>query len=302
MTESDVVVIRSAANTTIRRLAKLRDNRRRKQSGTFLVDGWRESGRAARAGFMLQNLFVPQSTLDGARDLPAFLHSRGVIGDDLGLAIELFNKAKSAGKLIGVADDLISRIAYGKSIRGVVAEFTASNRGLSDLRLPESPFVMVLDSLEKPGNVGAVFRCADAAGVDAILITGEGCDLFNPNVIRGSLGAVFNIPWATASESDAARFLTEYGIRILAARVESSQEYWQANLCRPLAIVVGNEANGLGTRWQQTPSKTAAGEDAEVRDIVGLRIPMLGESDSLNVSVSAALLAYEVARQNQLGG
>ena len=288
MTESDVVVLRSAANPTIRRLVRLRDNRRRKQSGTFLVDGWRESARAGLAGFELRGLYAPLSTVNAAHDLPAFLHSRGTVGDDLALAIGLYRKARAEGVLVGVQDDLISKFAYGQSSRGVVAELVAEQRGLDSLELNDRAFILILDSIEKPGNVGAVFRCADAAGVDAVILTGQGCDMFNPNLIRGSLGAVFSLPWATATADQTEAFLLKHGIRTLAARVESSQDYWKTDLTRPLAIVLGNEARGLGPAWQTLG-------DAP---IAGVKIPMLGQSDSLNVSVSAALLAFEAARQN----
>lgn len=288
MTESDVVVLRSAANPTIRRLVRLRDNRRRKQSGTFLVDGWRESARAVLAGFELRGLYVPLSTVNAAHDLPAYLHSKGTTGEDLALAISLYRKARADGVLVGVQDNLVSKFAYGQSPRGVVAELVAEQRGLDALDLDDRSFVLILDSIEKPGNVGAVFRCADAAGVDAVILTGEGCDMFNPNVIRGSLGAVFSLAWATATRDQAQEFLLKHNIRTLAARVESSQDYWSTDLSRPLAIVLGNEARGLGQAWQTLGNAP----------IAGVKIPMLGQSDSLNVSVSAALLAFETARQN----
>lgn len=288
MTESDVVVLRSAANPTIRRLVRLRDNRRRKQSGTFLVDGWRESARAVLAGFELRGLYVPLSTVNAAYDLPAYLHSKGTTGEDLALAISLYRKARADGVLVGVQDNLVSKFAYGQSPRGVVAELVAEQRGLDALDLDDRSFVLILDSIEKPGNVGAVFRCADAAGVDAVILTGEGCDMFNPNVIRGSLGAVFSLAWATATRDQAQEFLLKHKIRTLAARVESSQDYWSTDLSRPLAIVLGNEARGLGQAWQTLGNAP----------IAGVKIPMLGQSDSLNVSVSAALLAFETARQN----
>lgn len=288
MTESDVVVLRSAANPTIRRLVRLRDNRRRKQSGTFLVDGWRESARAVLAGFGLRGLYVPLSTVNAAHDLPAYLHSKGTTGEDLALAISLYRKARADGVLVGVQDNLVSKFAYGQSPRGVVAELVAEQRGLDALDLDDRSFVLILDSIEKPGNVGAVFRCADAAGVDAVILTGEGCDMFNPNVIRGSLGAVFSLAWATATRDQAQEFLLKHNIRTLAARVESSQDYWSTDLSRPLAIVLGNEARGLGQAWQTLGNAP----------IAGVKIPMLGQSDSLNISVSAALLAFETARQN----
>ena len=183
----------------------------------------------------------------------------------------------------------MERIAYGQSHRGVVAEFVQPTLSFASLVLPPSPLILILDQIEKPGNLGAIFRSADAAGIDAILLC-ETHDLFNPNAIRSSLGSVFHIPSAAGDEQQIGQFLREQGIRPLAARVESATELWQCRLNGPLAIILGSEANGLGERWQ-----SLAGAPIE-----GVRIPMLGRIDSLNVSVSAAVIAMEARRQREL--
>ena len=182
----------------------------------------------------------------------------------------------------------MARIAYGESSRGVVSEFVQPDHSLEDLSLPANALVLVLDSLEKPGNIGAVFRCADAAGVDAVILCGGGSDIYNPNAIRSSLGTVFQIPTAVGSETEVARFLCDQKIRPLAARVESSDELWATDFSGSIAVIVGSEANGLGERWQH---------DANNVVIHGVRIPMFGKVDSLNVSVSAALVLFEARRQ-----
>ena len=180
---------------------------------------------------------------------------------------------------------MLEKIGYGQSSRGVVAEFEQPQRTLEMLALPKTPLILVLDQIEKPGNVGSVFRCADAAGIDAVILS-DVCDLFNPNAIRSSLGAVFRVPAAVASAEQTLDYFVQHQIRVLAARVESSIPLWESDFVGPLAIVLGREAQGLADRWQNVGSSP----------IVGVRIPMFGAVDSLNVSVSAAVIAYEAIR------
>jgi RNA methyltransferase, TrmH family len=191
-------------------------------------------------------------------------------------------------RLTWVADSVIEKISFGQSVRGVVAEFDEPTRTLNDLRLPASPLILVLDQVEKPGNIGAVFRSVDAAGIDAVVLC-ESNDIFNPNAIRSSLGGVFHVPSADGTEAEVKRFLQSRGIRVLAARVESSEQLWAADLSGPLAIVLGSEADGLAGRWQEIGGCP----------IAGVRIPMAGKVDSLNVSVSAAVIGFEAIRQRR---
>ena len=242
----------------------MRDNRFRRRSGKLLVDGWRETRSAIRSGLTLCGLYcveVPDEFHDVSR-----------------LATEVHSVRK-------VTPGVLDKIGYGQSPRGVVAEFDEPDRTLESLRLPPKPFVLVLDRIEKPGNVGAVFRCADAAGVDAVILS-DGGDLFNPNAIRGSLGAVFRVPAAVTTADRAQAFLISHHIRVLAARVESADLLWNRDLHGPLAVVLGNEADGLADRWHRLGSTP----------IDGIRIPMAGAVDSLNISVSAAVIAYEAMR------
>jgi TrmH family RNA methyltransferase len=155
----------------------------------------------------------------------------------------------------------------------------------------------VLDGFEKPGNIGAAFRCADAAGVGAVILTPKSADPLNPNAIRGSLGTVFTLPFAVADESEARRWLAARRYRTFAARVESSKPLWECDFSGPTAIVIGNEAGGLGDHWS---AATAPGDVAD--DIHAVRIPMAGSVDSLNASASAAVLLFEARRQRTAVG
>ena len=157
---------------------------------------------------------------------------------------------------------------------------------LEDLSLGESPLVVVLESVEKPGNLGAVLRSADAAGADAVIVCDPLTDLYNPNLIRSSIGAIFTVPCVACSSDECIAFLKQRGISILTAQLQDSSLYYDIDMRRPTAIVMGTESTGLTNQWRQAA-------DAHIR------IPMLGRLDSLNVSVSAAILLFEAVRQRQ---
>lgn len=276
MTTSKPVVLRSAANPTIRHLIRMRDNRARRKAGRVIVDGWRETAQAMHAGLKMCGIYLPESQAIQAE-----------VATDPAVA-SILEQAKASGKITWVSDSIMQKIGYGQSPRGVVAELEQPSVSLEQLELPSSPLVLVLDQIEKPGNIGAVFRCADAAGVDAVLLC-ESQDRFNPNAIRSSLGCVFHVPSAHGTLSELESFLVRRSIRVLAARVESSTPLWSADLSGPLAIVLGSESGGLGDRW-----RSAGGIPVE-----GIKIPMAGHVDSLNVSVSAAVIAFEANRQRR---
>ena len=155
---------------------------------------------------------------------------------------------------------------------------------LDSLTLKENPLVVVLESVEKPGNLGAVLRSADASGADAVIVCDPLTDMFNPNLIRSSIGAIFTVPVATATSEETIAWLKERGIRIYTAQLQDSEWYYDTDMCKGTAIVMGTEATGLTQCWRQAA-------DAHIR------IPMLGRLDSLNVSVSAAILMFEAVRQ-----
>ena len=166
----------------------------------------------------------------------------------------------------------------------MIAEVKAPQRRLEDLSLPERALVMVLERVEKPGNLGAVLRSADAAGADAVIVCDPLTDLWNPNLIRASIGAIFTVPCVSCSSQEAIAWLKAHGIRILTAQLQDSSLYYDTDMRCGIALVMGTEATGLTDQWRQAA-------DAHIR------IPMLGALDSLNVSVSAAILLFEAIRQ-----
>lgn len=277
MTNPSSTVIKSHSNPTIRRLVKLRDNRYRRKTKHLLVDGWRETSHAIRSGMELHGLYL---AADQYQILSHTEHR---------LEQQIVQHAQSIDRLTLITQPLADKIAFGQSPRGVVAEFIEPESNLESIKISSCPFLLILDRIEKPGNLGAIFRTGDAAGVDAVLLC-ECTDRFNPNAIRNSQGTIFHVPSACGSLAEIDAFLKKHSVTAHAARVESSDQLWDVDLKQPTAIILGNEAEGLGSRWQQSYSGP----------IRGIHIPMQGEADSLNVSVTAAIISMEAARQRSL--
>jgi len=191
---------------------------------------------------------------------------------------------EAAGQIVEVPKELYAKIAYREGTEGMVAEVKVRERTLERLRLKENPLVVVLEGVEKPGNLGAVLRSADAAGADAVLVCDPLTDLYNPNLIRASIGAVFTVPVACCSSEEAIKWLKDNDINIYTAQLQDSSWYYDTDMTEGTAIVIGTEATGLTDAWRRAA-------DAHIR------IPMLGELDSLNASVSAAILLFEAVRQ-----
>ena len=261
-------VLTSTKNPRVRAALALRDRRARDASGLTLIDGVRELARALAGGARIAEVYVVEHALEAA-------------GAD---AVELARRG-GAG-IVPVTAGVLDRLGYGERSEGVVATVHVPDVSLGQLdgRLPENPLVVVLEGVEKPGNLGAVLRSADAAGADAVIVADPRTDLFNPNTIRASLGTVFAVPVAAGGAAAVRRWLDAAGIRPLAARVEAAVPYTDADLRGPVALVLGSEADGLSDAW------TGPGVRA-------VSLPMLGVADSLNVSVTAAVLLYEARRQ-----
>ena len=247
--------ISSGQNPKIKDLLVLASkSRERKARGLFVVEGRREYERAVAAGFETATLFVREGEPE----------------------------AEQADFV--VTPQLYEKIALREGTEGIVAVMRAQERRLEDLQLSSAPLVLVLESVEKPGNLGAVLRSADAAGVDAVLVCDPLTDLYNPNLIRASLGAVFSVQVAVCSSEAAYAWLAGHGIAILTAQLQDSELYYETDMVRPVALVFGTEDKGLSDFWRE-------------RANAHIRIPMAGAMDSLNVSVSAAILAFEAVRQ-----
>lgn len=282
MSEPGRVILRSAANAKVKHLVRLRENRYRRKTRRVIVDGWRETSQAIAAGLELISLYRGETATP-------------VAGDEA--VATVLSHPTVLERTTWVSDAILEKISYGDSVRGVVAEFAQPADRLNELNLPASALVLVLDRIEKPGNIGAVFRCADAAGVDAVLLS-DCPDRFNPNAIRNSVGAVFSVPAASGDQPTVAKFLADRGFDVVAARVESSTPLWSVDLTGPIAIVLGNEASGLGDRWQSLPPTVDRDGVVKLPAVIqGVQIPMAGRVDSLNISVSAAVIAFEAARQ-----
>lgn len=287
-----IETITSAQNRKVKELLTLVEkSKARSAAGLFVVEGQRELGHCLDAGFIPETLFICGEVMavqNNAVNVAKTGHlAENIEGKD-GLDA-LIAKAEALNPHLGVVQIpafLYEKVAYRGSTEGIIAEVHSVPRALEDLRLGESPLVMVLESVEKPGNLGAVLRSADAAGADAVIVCDPLTDIWNPNLIRSSVGAVFSVPVAVCTSADAIAFLKERGIRILTAQLQDSEWYYDTDMTGTTALVMGTESTGLTQAWRDSA-------DAHIK------IPMLGRLDSLNVSVSAAVLLYEAVRQRK---
>ncbi len=262
-------VLTSTRNPRFRAALELREGRERRRQDRILIDGLREIERALEAGVRPVEAYVDIDRMGGP-----------------GLT-ELLDRLAAAGAaIVEVTPRLLDRLAYGDRDVGVVVVAETPHAALDGLRLPVEPLIGVIEGVEKPGNLGAILRTADGAGLSALIVAEPGTDLFNPNVIRASLGTVFSVPVAVASTGEVLEWLGSRGIAIVAARVEGAVDYADADLTGPLAIALGSEARGLSDAWAELA-------------VAAVHIPMLGVVDSLNVSATAAVLFYEALRQRR---
>lgn len=257
----------SRANPRVVAVAALRERRERERHGLSLVDGAREILRAIDAGAAIVEVYVCEPMLAGPD------------------AKAVFDALRSSDTpLTTVNASVFAKLAFGERAEGLLAVVRIPDLRLERLALPTDPLVVVIEGVEKPGNVGAVLRSVDGAGGDALVAASPRTDLFNPNAIRASAGTVFSVPLAGAESPDVLTWARAAGLRLVTTRVDAAVDYTDADLRGPLAIVLGAESDGLSEVWR--------GDDIEA-----VRIPMHGIADSLNVSVSAAILLYEARRQ-----
>lgn len=262
-----MTTITSLQNPRIKDTIKLRDRRHREKQGRILIDGLRELERAIDAGVSLVEAFVYLSACESpeAQRVLAKLAQRGT-------------------EILEVNTPVFEKLAFGERVEGILGVAATPRASLDAMSLPENPLVAVLEGVEKPGNVGAVSRTADGAGLSALVVADPRTDLYNPNTIRASLGTIFTLPVAAASADDTLAWLRRRKLAIYAARVDGSVPYAEVDYRRPAAIVLGSEVEGLTDAWRGA-------------DIQAIRLPMLGTADSLNVSATAAVLFYEALRQ-----
>ena len=257
-------LISSTQNPKVKLLETLQQkSQERRRQGLFVVEGRREVERCVELGYEIDTVFCCPDIFGGEW------------------------QAVSGERVVLVTPYIYNKVAYRGGTEGVIAEVKTKQHTLQELALPEQPLIVVLEGVEKPGNLGAVLRSADAAGVDAVVVCDPLTDLFHPNIIRSSTGAFFSVPCVACTSEECIAFLKQHHIRILTAQLQDSRLYYDTDMHQATAIVMGTEATGLTNQWREAA-------DAHIR------IPMLGTCDSLNVSVSAAILMFEAVRQRQL--
>jgi TrmH family RNA methyltransferase len=259
--------ITSRQNARVKDAAKLRDRKAREPQQRFVIDGAREIARSIASGIEIVEEYVCELQCDGA---------------EATAAVEALRRSSAA--LATVTEEVFEKLCFGAGRDGLVAVARTPRRSLADIAVPAAPLVAVLEGVEKPGNVGAVLRSADGAGVDAVIVADPRTDLFNPNTIRASLGAVFGEHVCTASSAEARAWLKSAGVPMFAAKPQAAVGYTAADYRGGAAFVLGSEAEGLTDSWDGA-------------DVTAIALPMRGVCDSLNVSATAAVLFYEAQRQ-----
>jgi TrmH family RNA methyltransferase len=261
-------LITSPQNPHIKHLVALRDRRQREADGQMLVEGYDELTLALEAGKPVELFYCPAIVRHPDQ-------------------LRLLDQARQAGaELVEVTERVFEKIAYRENPDGWLAVFPLIHRRLDELSLGANPLIVVVEAIEKPGNLGAILRTADAAGVNALISCDPVTDLGNPNVVRASKGAVFSVPVAEAGTAETLAWLHAHGIRTIAATPQARLSYTEVDMRGPVAIAVGAEKPGLSSAWLD-------GAD------YGVLIPMVGRVNSLNVSIASALLIYEAIKQRR---
>ena len=255
--------ISSVQNPLIKDLVQLQEkSKARKLSNTFLIEGRREIELAVAGGYHIKTVLFCE----------VFVKLSDVL---------IVNQQPN---YIAVSLEVYKKLAYRDTTEGVLAVAVCKNLSLDNLVLPANPLVVVMEAIEKPGNVGAILRTADAANVDAVLLADPKADLYNPNIVRSSVGCVFTNQIVSASTADIIAFLKKQQIKIFSATLQNATSYHKQNYIEPTALVVGTESTGLSQAWRDAASSN-------------IMIPMQGQIDSMNVSVAAAILIFEAKRQ-----
>ena len=262
-----VEIITSLQNPRLKRLVRLRDRRPRDEERAFLVEGYREVRRALERKVALEEVYFSRDWFLGENE-PALLA-----------------EAEAAGaKLFELSKDAFAKVAYRERPDGILAVAPQWKRTLADLSPSSNPLILVVEAIEKPGNLGTILRSADAAGCDAVIVCDPVTDLFNPNVVRASTGVLFSVPCVVEEGARVLAWLKERGIRTIATTPAATQLYSEADLRGPLAVIMGSEQYGLSEFWLGNAD-------------LPVRIPMAGQADSLNVAMAALITLFEAGRQ-----
>ncbi|MEM1338136.1 MAG: RNA methyltransferase [Bacteroidota bacterium] len=257
------ITITSLQNPWIKKLRVLKEkSRERKKTGRFVIEGHREITLAQKGGYTIETIFL----------CPEIMMRTGFGDEDLATIL--------------VSKTVYERIAHRGSTEGVLAIAKAKEHGIQQLQLKENPLILVAEAPEKPGNIGALLRTADAANLDAVCIANPKGDLYNPNIVRSSVGSIFTTPVAVAGSEEIIHFLKQQQLKIYCAALSAAKDYIHCDFKGGAAIVVGTESQGLSEIWLEQSDQN-------------IRIPMRGAIDSMNVSVSAAILIFEALRQRE---
>jgi len=278
MSERDMAregeIITSAANPLVKRVGLLSGKRsEREAAGAFVIEGEKELLAAAGGGIELETVLYCPALLGGNQRLRS---------------VEAVARTLGAGgaTFAAVSQRVYAKLAYRDGGEGLIAVGRAPRRRLEDLKLRPRALVVVVDGVEKPGNLGALLRTADAAGVDAVVVCEPDLDLYNPNVVRASLGALFTVPTCLADGALARAWVGQRGLSVIAASPAAEHLYWEVDYTGAVAVVLGSEEKGLGREWLEAVGRV-------------VRIPMAGAMDSLNLAASGAILLYEAVRQRR---
>jgi TrmH family RNA methyltransferase len=256
-------IITSSQNSKIKNILSLEKARERRLQNVFLIEGTKELALAIKSGYTVNSVFF----------CPVII-----------ALSEVQSIVKNDQLIIPVDEHVFSKIAYRESTGGIIALAEQKEHRLEDLNLAANPLLLVLEGVEKPGNLGAVLRTADAAGIDAVIVCDPKTDFYNPNVVRSSVGCVFTNQIASASSAETIRWLQDKQISIFCTYLKASRPYHEVDFTTDSAIVMGTESVGLSQHWIEISNEN-------------IIIPMQGQIDSMNVSTAAAVVIFEAARQ-----
>lgn len=257
-------LITSPSNALVKQIVKLDKNRERERSGLFVVEGIREITLAAASGIELEHLMLNERWAEPA--------------------IQTFVEQTKPNRVVMFSNELFAKVSYRQSVANALAICRWSVPSIDKLKVDAPGLVLVLESVEKPGNLGAIFRTADAAGIDAIIVANPVANIFNTNTIRASLGSLFTVPFASGTNEEVLDWLQTHQYQIWASSLEAYIPHFEANFKGDTAILMGSEARGISTFWEKAAHQM-------------IKIPMRGHVDSMNVSTAAAVLIYEAIRQ-----
>lgn len=271
----DRLHLTSLTNPKVKDAVRLRNRRERDHTGQFLIEGYRELLRASESGMAMDQLFICPELFLGENE-EALINTIEELG---------------AGQcqVMTCTPAVFEKLSYRDRPDGLLATAAQLPCHLDRLPCPPAPFYLVAEAVEKPGNLGTILRSSDAAGVTGVIVCDRCTDLHNPNVVRASVGTLFTVPVAEASSQETLDWLREQKVRILAATPDAEEEYTDADLTGPLAVLMGTEQLGLSDFWM---------EQADLQ----VRIPMMGQADSLNVATATTVILFEALRQRRKRG